>query len=240
MWCCCVEPWNDELAKDMLLPLNVESFPADEALPRGTTNQKKRPSALVGKRSISWELDGEPCFVYSVGLHRAPDSSFGLDLSAAGRVCMVNGVAEGSLVGDWNYMWKEKGATDQIVQQHDRVVGINTERPSMGTDIMEKLRESIGQVTLVMQRPVRRTIAITKTEGNDLGITFVDGYSFLLVTSIGEGVIKDHNNSADPKDVIRLPSLIATVDGEKGSGSELFTRMQESVDVFEVELLYYD
>ena len=51
MWCCCVEPWNDELAKDMLLPLNVESFPADEALPRGATNQKKRPSALVGKRS---------------------------------------------------------------------------------------------------------------------------------------------------------------------------------------------
>ena len=143
-------------------------------------------------------------------------------------------------MGDWNYMWKEKGATDQIVQQHDRVVGINTQRPSMGTDIMEKLRESIGQVTLVMQRPVRRTIAITKTEGNDLGITFVDGYSFLLVTSIGEGVIKDHNNSADPKDVIRLPSLIATVDGEKGSGSELFTRMQESVDIFEVELLYYD
>ena len=236
MWCCCVEP-NDEVGKDMLVPLNFKSFPADEALPSAATNQKNRP---LGKRSGSWELDGEPCFVYTVALHRPPDSGFGLDLSAAGRVCMINAVAEGSLVGDWNHMWMEKGVTEQIVQQHDRVVGINTERPKMGTDIMAKLRESIGQVTLVFQRPVRRKIAITRDEGKDFGITFVDGYSFLLVTSIAEGVIKDHNSSADSKDVIRLPSLIATVDGEKGSGSELFKRMQESVDVLEVEVLYYD
>ena len=37
----------------------------------------------------------------------------GMDVSAAGKVCLVNTVEENSLVGEWNREWVEKASPDQ-------------------------------------------------------------------------------------------------------------------------------
>ena len=106
---------------------------------------------------------------------------------------------------------------------------------------MQKLRESTGQVNIVIQRPIVRKIPINKKLGEELGITIIDGFTFLMVASIAEGVFREHNqNAIHAEDIIHLPSIIVAVDGMRGNGSELLKFMREAEGHFEVEVLYYD
>ena len=206
----------------------------------GLTADWKSKTSL-NQTNVSFGVDKEQCYLFTVGLHRAPDISFGLDLSAAGRICLVNAVGENSLIADWNRMWLEKGAKEQTVQQFDRLVALNTERPSQGKDMMQKLRESTGQVNIVIQQPIVRKININKKLGEELGITIIDGFTFLMVASMAEGVFRAHNqNAIRAEDIIHLPTLITAVDGMRGNGSELLKFMREAEGPFEVEVLYYD
>lgn len=262
MICCCESPWNDEMALD-ISPQRVLENSGEQVLPdkvplKGTTLSVERTGLSVEStglsvgltadwkskntlNTVSFGVDKEQCYLFTVGLHRAPDTSFGLDLSAAGRICLVNAVGENSLISDWNRMWLEKGAKEQTVQQFDRLVALNTERPSKGRDMMQKLRESTGQVNIVIQRPIIRKININKKLGEELGITIIDGFTFMMVASIAEGVFKNHNhNAAHAEDIIHLPTLIVAVDGMRGNGSELLKFMREAEGPFEVEVLYYD
>ena len=264
MICCCESPWKDEMALD-LAPQRVLENSAEQVLPdKGRTNAvvPVKGSGLSGVsgglsavsvgltadwkskttfNSVSFGVDKEQCYLFTVGLHRAPDTSFGLDLSAAGRICLVNAVGENSLIADWNRMWLEKGAKEQTVQQFDRLVALNTERPSKGRDMMQKLRESTGQVNIVIQRPIVRKIKINKKLGEELGITIIDGFTFMMVASIAEGVFRDHNEkAAHAEEIIHLPTIMVAVDGMRGNGSELLKFMRDAEGPFEVEVLYYD
>ena len=236
MLCCCESQWKDDSAVD-LVPLRVlEKVAAEQVVP----DVSERTSELMAKAS-HLGIDKEPCYVFTVGLHRAPpDTNYGLDLSAAGRLCLVNAVSEGSLVASWNKMWLEKGVKEHTVQKYDRLVGLNTDRPSSGKELMQKLRDCTGQVAIVMQRPVVRRITVQKLAGQELGITIVDGEGFLIVASIGEGVIRDHNQRARAEELIHLPSVIAAVNGKTSSGSEMLKFMQDADGPFEILLLHYD
>ena len=107
--------------------------------------------------------------------------------------------------------------------------------------MMQKLRESTGQVNIVIQRPIVRKIKINKKLGEELGITIIDGFTFMMVASIAEGVFRDHNEkAAHAEEIIHLPTIMVAVDGMRGNGSELLKFMRDAEGPFEVEVLYYD
>lgn len=239
MICCCA-PSEEELFVEPQRALDAVEEPTPVAQAQLVARGSQAAFAAIKSSAASFRFDKDQCYVFTVGVHRSTGDTFGLDLSAAGRLCLVNAVSEGSLVAEWNRMWLAKGDKEQTVQQFDRVVALNTDRPSKGKQIMDKLRKCIGPVAIVMQRPVTRKVRINKTPGQDLGITIVDGYRFLIVASIAEGVFRDHNSGADPDEIIQLPSLFMSVNGQRGSGSELMKFMQDSPGAFEVELLFYD
>lgn len=183
-------------------------------------------------------MDSEQsCFLFTVEMNRTPGTSFGVDISAAGKVCMVNGIEDGSLVDVWNSQTK---LPEHKIRKYDRLMSLNGEKPAKGKDMLERLRDASGLVTVGVQRPVIQKVVVRRSE-KDLGISVIDGQSFLLVTRVSEGTISDHNLRAlEAKDVIKVPSRIVAVDGKKGKGSELLKYMEESQSSFELEMLCYD
>ena len=108
-WCCTNTDDDDDTtlpqlhASEQVLPFSKELTKELKTLERSQTAAKlaKKPS---------------PHF-FTIRLDRAPGTSFGLDVSAVGRVCMVNDVHPDSLVGEWNQQCFEAGDLDQAVQQ---------------------------------------------------------------------------------------------------------------------------
>ncbi|CAJ1359422.1 unnamed protein product [Effrenium voratum] len=218
MFICCVESSAEE--KEVPATKLVAS---DEVLPR--TAQELTLTTAGAK---------EPCHTFTMDLMRTPGSSFGVDISAAGKVCMVNAVQEASLVGEWN----RKSSPENRIRQYDRLMCFNDEKPSKGKDMLEKLRDASGPVSIIVQRPTIQKVSVTKN-GKELGLGVIDGQSFLLVTRIADGAVSAHNAAAGPDDIIKIPSRIVSVDGKKGGGAELLKHM-ESADKFTVEILCYD
>lgn len=211
MFCCCAD---DSTADAVMAPVNLEG---DRVLPAVDSEQS--------------------CFLFTVEMNRTPGTSFGVDISAAGKVCMVNGIEDGSLVDVWNSQTK---LPEHKIRKYDRLMSLNGEKPAKGKDMLERLRDASGLVTVGVQRPVIQKVVVRRSE-KDLGISVIDGQSFLLVTRVSEGTISDHNLRAlEAKDVIKVPSRIVAVDGKKGKGSELLKYMEESKSSFELEMLCYD
>lgn len=108
-WCCTNTDDDDDTTlpqlhtSEQVLPFSKELTKELKTLERSQTAAKlaKKPS---------------PHF-FTIRLDRAPGTSFGLDVSAVGRVCMVNDVHPDSLVGEWNQQCFEAGDLDQAVQQ---------------------------------------------------------------------------------------------------------------------------
>jgi len=223
MWLCCV----DSSADDKEIP-PAKLVTSDEVLPA-------HQSGLAQELRVGGAAK-EECYTFNVDVVRSPGTSFGVDISAAGKVCMVNAVQTGSLVGDWN----NQSTPENRIRQYDRLMAFNGERPPKGKEMLEKLRDASGPVTIMVQRPVVQKVQVSKFGGKDLGLGVIDGQSFLLVTRIAEGAINDHNLGASQDDVIKVPSRIVSVDGKKGSGAELLKAMEKATDGFTVEVLCYD
>lgn len=231
-WCCTNTDDDDDTTlpqlhtSEQVLPFSKELTKELKTLERSQTAAKlaKKPS---------------PHF-FTIRLDRAPGTSFGLDVSAVGRVCMVNDVHPDSLVGEWNQQCFEAGDLDQAVQQYDRLMALNHERPERGRQVMERLQAAEGSVSIVIQRPVIRRVKVKRNGLKDLGIAIIDGHGFLVISSISEGgVFAKHNATAIAEDAIPVPSRIISVDGEYGHGFELMQIMEESGEVFVVDTLRF-
>ncbi|CAK8986967.1 unnamed protein product [Durusdinium trenchii] len=173
---------------------------------------------------------------FTVELHRNPSSSFGVDVSAAGKVCLVNSASwrpkEGHVV-------LTKVGADRRIRPYDRLMSFNEKKNLKGKEMMDMLRSASGPVTLIVQRPSFQRVVLFKRD-QELGITVIHGPTFLLISNITDGVFQTHNARAAPKDVINIPSRIVSVDGRRGNSQLLLKLMEDAESSFEVELLRYD
>ena len=108
-WCCT----NTDDAEDMAMP---QLHNSEQVLPFGKELTKELKT-LQRSQTAAKLIDKESPDFFTIRLHRTPGSSFGLDVSAVGRVCMVNDVHPNSLVGEWNQQCLEEGDPKQVVQQ---------------------------------------------------------------------------------------------------------------------------
>lgn len=56
-----------------------------------------------------------------VTLNRTPGTYFGVDLSSAGKACVVTSVTDDGLIADWN----QNAAPEMKVQKFDRLLAVN-------------------------------------------------------------------------------------------------------------------
>ncbi|CAL1154436.1 unnamed protein product [Cladocopium goreaui] len=123
---------------------------------------------------------------FQVDLLRDETRKYGLDVSAAGKVCMVNSVQDDSLVADLNKALQEKGDSERIIRPFDRLLSFNgKEAPQKGKEVMEMLRNTHGSISILVQRPFIHKVVVEKTV-DQLGISKIDGSTFLLVTNISD------------------------------------------------------
>lgn len=235
MWCCCNEETELEvalpkLASEQVLPVAEPVEPVEARAER----------SLMRAQTAAKLAEMESMHFFTAQFDRSPGTIFGLDVSAVGRVCMVNSVAPDSLVGEWNAKATEEERYQEVIQQYDRLMALNDERPEKGRDMSEKLKKTQGFVSIVIQRPVIRKVTVVKNGVKDLGLSIIDGHGFMVVSSISEGsIISQHNALAAYEDVIGVPTRIISVDGEYGDGFELLQLMEEAGEVFQVETLRY-
>ena len=110
MWCCYEKETELEIplpqlaSEHVLLPPTPEPEPKEKAnLSRAATAQKL--------------AEMESSHFFTVQFNRLPGTSFGLDVSSVGRVCMVNAVLPDSLAAEWNQRAASEGRPGEVIQQ---------------------------------------------------------------------------------------------------------------------------
>jgi len=168
---------------------------------------------------------------FTISVERAPGSFLGIDLVAAGKVCMVDNVTPNdSLVGEWN----RTCANNVQVRKYDRLLKVNGRVSEKGKDALDAIKESQGNVTIDFQRPNILEVRLPSGTGQSLGLRLKAGPNFLLVTSIDEGSAQVYNSGVEPRQQIKASSRILTVNGKTISGDELMKEIKRSADASEV------
>lgn len=201
----------------------------------------KQPSPAKGLQEVAKtkpvliEVKAEEPFF--VTLERLPTSIFGVDLSAAGKFCMVNSVSDPpSLVGSWNAAAEEP----LRVRRLDRLLGINGFSSDKGKEILEKLRDAKGQVVLEFGRPTVFEVEVNLATSNGLGLGLKTGPSFLMVSSIEDGLVHEYNARVATRHQVKLSSRILAINGKSGKGDELLAVLKEASGPLKLSVVYWN
>ena len=124
MWCCC----NEETELEVALPKLAES---EQVLP--VTPEQAQVRSLLRAQTAAKLAEAESMHFFTAQFHRQGGASFGLDVSAVGRVCMVNSVAPNSLVAQWNEKATQEERYEEVIQQQ-----LAAFRESLGTDEIDE------------------------------------------------------------------------------------------------------
>lgn len=219
-------------------PTDEPLRPPDEYQPAPPTAPQQaapaKPVAATQKPVPTERKNQEPFFVT---VERTPKSTFGVDLSAAGKFCIVNSVtAPPSLVGSWN----AAAAEESRVRKLDRLLGINGFTSDKGKDILEKLRDTKGQVVLELTRPTVFEVEVNPVPSNGLGMQLKSGPTFIMVVGIEDGPVQEHNARAHPDQQIKLSSRILAINGKEGKGDELMAILKDASGPLKLSVVYWN
>lgn len=209
---------------------------AKTAKPAAEKASKSKPVAEGPKATPA--SAGSARITYFVSFNRTASSVFGIDLSAAGKFCVVNGVSAGtSLVGQWNASVEE----DRRVNTQDRLLGINGCTSEKGKDLLERLKGANGELALEFQRPTLFEVGLTPDPKIGVGLGLKAGPSFLMVTSIdGAGAAKEYNARAMPQQDIKISSRILAVNGKEGKGDELLSSLKAASGLVKLSMAFWN
>lgn len=223
MFCCCAEEVREEhlitLRQDVVLPKEVtrKVEPAVEPAQTAAATSKQSPGKLPADEPTR----------FTITVERAQGSFLGIDLVAAGKVCMVDNVtANESLVGEWN----RSCASSSQVRRYDRLMSVNGRPSEKGKDALDAIKASSGKVSIEFERPNVLEVKLPTGNGQSHGLRLKTGPTFLLVTAVEEGHAKAYNSGRDPKQQIKASSRITTVNGKTLTGDELMKEFQRTSD----------
>eukprot|EP00930_Biecheleria_cincta_P085331 TRINITY_DN74725_c0_g1_i1.p1 TRINITY_DN74725_c0_g1~~TRINITY_DN74725_c0_g1_i1.p1 ORF type:complete len:237 (+),score=51.59 TRINITY_DN74725_c0_g1_i1:28-738(+) len=223
--CCCAEDLNQEqmitIKQDLVMP---EEAPV---IAHPVISGKTAPAAPEDPPQGSAD---EPNH-FTVTVDRAPGTFLGIDLVAAGKVCMVDNITENdSLVGEWNRTCDSSAQ----VRRYDRLCKVDGRLSEKGKDALDAIKACQGKVTIEFERPNILEVRLPTGKGQSLGLRLKAGPNFLLVTNVDEGSVKVYNSGVDQSQQIKASSRIMTVNGKTVSGEELMKEIQRSADALEV------
>eukprot|EP00931_Biecheleriopsis_adriatica_P068493 TRINITY_DN42431_c0_g1_i1.p1 TRINITY_DN42431_c0_g1~~TRINITY_DN42431_c0_g1_i1.p1 ORF type:complete len:274 (-),score=37.51 TRINITY_DN42431_c0_g1_i1:96-827(-) len=193
---------------------------------RGVIASSTRLAATT-QRSLTAQYNA----TFDVTVDRTPSSYLGLNLSAAGKDCMVNWVAENSLIGEWNR--SAKG--DVQVKYGDRLLALDGVTAKRAKDVLDIVKDMSGTVTLKFQRPVLNIVMLQRSKNSTkdekhgvkesdeqpLGLGLWEGPDFLLVLALGAGPAYEYNRSVSHEKRLTPYCRIVSINGEMGNGKKL-------------------
>ncbi|OLP97011.1 hypothetical protein AK812_SmicGene20743 [Symbiodinium microadriaticum] len=194
--CCCVDE----------KPADFVELQMDSAFPEG--KGAASPSAPV---------------TFDIFLDRAPGTYFGVDLSSAGKACVVTSVTTDGLIADWN----SKCSEETKVQKYDRLYAVNGQASEKSKEILDLLKSTHNKMVLTFQRAVVSEVKIQRGALN-LGMHLKDGPHFLLVLGVDDGVVKDFNKTVPAEQQIQQSDRIVGVDGFEGVGAALMDKVRNA------------
>eukprot|EP00930_Biecheleria_cincta_P091361 TRINITY_DN80910_c0_g1_i1.p1 TRINITY_DN80910_c0_g1~~TRINITY_DN80910_c0_g1_i1.p1 ORF type:complete len:228 (-),score=59.09 TRINITY_DN80910_c0_g1_i1:95-778(-) len=204
--CCCAE------AEPKEMHFSEEFFNEAQSVMPALGKEDHEEALSVKEDGSSWPVR------FHVNVERTTTSFLGMDLSAAGPVLMVSSIAATeSLIGAWNVSCD----TTQRVDKYDRLVSVNGYMGAKGKDTLEKLKVSQGQLVLVFERPSVFEVEFEVSKAEELGLVVSTGPSFILISSVEEGLVQQHNTRAPKEQQIKLGTRVLEVNGQPGSGANL-------------------
>ena len=114
MWCCC----NEETELEVALPKLAAS---EQVLPEEVRSTSDR--SMMRAQTVAKLAEADTMHFFTAQFVRSAGTSFGLDVSAVGRVCMVNSVEPNSLVGEWNAKAIKEERDREVIQQQLAALG---------------------------------------------------------------------------------------------------------------------
>ncbi|CAJ1348767.1 unnamed protein product [Effrenium voratum] len=193
--CCCVDE----------KPADYVELQMDTAFPEGKS--KKEAPAVSG--------------TFDITLERIPGTYFGIDLSSAGKACVVTSVTSDGLIAEWN----SKSGPETKVQKYDRLYAVNGVNSEKSKEVLDTLKGTHNKMVLTFQRAICHEVKVRCGLGS-LGMHLKDGPHFLLVLGLEEGVVKEYNKTVGPELQIVQSDRIIGVDGYEGSGASLLEKVR--------------
>mmetsp|Transcript_136958 Transcript_136958/g.193751 ORF Transcript_136958/g.193751 Transcript_136958/m.193751 type:complete len:210 (-) Transcript_136958:16-645(-) len=206
MLCCCVDD----------KPAEFVELRMDSAFPEGKGTSKEAKEDT-----------------FEITLDRKPGTYFGVDLSSAGKACIVTSVTSDGLIAEWN----NSGVASKFqVQKFDRLIGVNGQTSEKSKEVLDMLKQTHNQMVLTFQRAKVNEVKVRR-DGRNLGIHLKDGPHFLLVLGVEDGVVKDYNKSVPVELQILSSDRIIGVDGAEGSGHSLMDKVRSSEQELNLKVL---
>ncbi|CAE7320836.1 unnamed protein product [Symbiodinium natans] len=160
---------------------------------------------------------------FDIFLDRAPGTYFGVDLSSAGKACVVTSVTTDGLIADWN----AKCSEESKVQKYDRLYAVNGQTSEKSKEILDLLKSTHNKMVLTFQRAIVSEVKVQRGALN-LGMHLKDGPHFLLVLGVEDGVVKDFNKTVPTEQQIQQSDRIIGVDGMEGVGAALLDKVKNA------------
>eukprot|EP00931_Biecheleriopsis_adriatica_P062604 TRINITY_DN37767_c0_g1_i1.p1 TRINITY_DN37767_c0_g1~~TRINITY_DN37767_c0_g1_i1.p1 ORF type:complete len:227 (+),score=38.38 TRINITY_DN37767_c0_g1_i1:99-779(+) len=188
--------------------------------PELVSSARLAPSDVVMKRVLH-----DAAETFEVLLDLENPFCLGIGVSSAGRICMVDIVEDGGSVGDYNSF----AAEALQVRECDRILAINGETASKGSELLERIRDISGIVELRIQRPTLVKLTVQR-DGTDplMGLSLKAGPYFLTVMEVMDGPVMAFNVSSVPEKRINSCSCILSINGLRGTGNTLLEILRTS------------
>mmetsp|Transcript_51676 Transcript_51676/g.166258 ORF Transcript_51676/g.166258 Transcript_51676/m.166258 type:complete len:253 (-) Transcript_51676:59-817(-) len=155
-----------------------------------------------------------------------PGQSLGFTVDClTSRALLVNSVVQGGLLDAYN----TQAPADKRCHPGTYIVGVNNK--SDGVTSMIREMQSADKVTLRLAPRAEFSVDITKEVGSLLALNlhFLPGSNSLVVTEIGNGLIKEYNERAGDSDkVIKASDRIVEVNGHSGNAATLMEALRKN------------
>eukprot|EP00933_Yihiella_yeosuensis_P012529 TRINITY_DN12131_c0_g1_i2.p1 TRINITY_DN12131_c0_g1~~TRINITY_DN12131_c0_g1_i2.p1 ORF type:complete len:328 (-),score=77.09 TRINITY_DN12131_c0_g1_i2:360-1265(-) len=202
---------------------------------KGVSPQEGKTDGLSGEMHFGYPIEMQvpmTVIVDNAGGGSAP----GLicDVST-GKHCLVQIVtAMPGLIDKWN-----KTASDQnIVRKFDRVCKVSAKGQARGAQDLADALSSGGVLTIAMEHPGEMKVSVKKS-GKKLGLKCKElEMKGLYIDSIGDGIIKEMNESGAINPPLKPYDVIFSINGKNKYGDEMLAQM-ESLEEFTMLVYSY-
>eukprot|EP00933_Yihiella_yeosuensis_P038291 TRINITY_DN32233_c0_g1_i1.p1 TRINITY_DN32233_c0_g1~~TRINITY_DN32233_c0_g1_i1.p1 ORF type:complete len:297 (+),score=54.07 TRINITY_DN32233_c0_g1_i1:19-909(+) len=136
------------------------------------------------------------------------------------------------------HQWNKSASEKDVVKKFDRICRVSANESAASSEDIKDALSSPGILTLSMEHPGELKISVEKN-GGDLGLKCKQlSMKGLLIESIGQGIIKEMNESGAINPPMKPYDVICEINDKNSYSDEMLERM-ERMERFTIKVLSY-
>jgi len=223
MACCCAAP-PVESESVVVTPILVKEEPKAAPPPKVEAPPPAPPPAPAKvpdpvPAPAPEPVKQEPVKEFTVNLSKGGGQSLGMNLvmNEDKTFFFIEAVKAG-IVLEYN----KNADSDKKIEVGDILSSVNK---VTSNGMINELSQN-SNVELLIKKSKEVTLTIAKNGPLGLDLMYQDPKEYVIVKSILDGAVKDHNAKVGADKQLKVPSRILAVNGVRGKGSELFSKVQ--------------